>query len=65
MSLLLEIDKAVEAAVRPEMKLSSWLMLIFAILVLVGGLVICIRRAISVNRRKREEGVTVTGEGDD
>ena len=47
---------AIEAADRLTMQFSSWLMLLFAIVVLGGGLVLCIRRAIVVDREKRAAG---------
>ena len=62
MRLLLNelLENALSAPVPREMELSSWLMLFFAILVLLGGLTVCIRIAILTDRRKGQ----ATGDGD-
>jgi hypothetical protein len=44
---------------------SAWAMLAVAVLLLGGGLATCIRIALVVDRRKREEGITFQHEGDD
>lgn len=58
--LLSELKEALGAPASepiPEtMGLSAWLMLAFAIVVLLGGLLVCIRIAVVVGRRKREAG---------
>jgi len=61
MSFLSSMEVAVA---RTEMQLSSWLMLAFSILILLGGLILCIRIAISVDRKKREAGKKIDDEGD-
>jgi hypothetical protein len=47
------------------MRCEAWIMLAFAVLVLGGGLFVCIRHAIRVDRRKRQEGIVYDPEADD
>ena len=44
-----------------EMGLSAWVMLAVAVLVLGGGLIICIRRAVVVGRAKSASGESFDG----
>ena len=46
-----------------EMTLAAWLMLVVAVMLLLGGLMVCIRIAVKVDRRKAEEGVSHDDEG--
>jgi len=47
------------------MSVQAWLMLLFAMVMLGGGLTICITIAVRTDRRKRERGVGFFDEGDD
>ena len=52
---------ALAVATDLEMGLSAWLMLFFAVSVLGGGLIICIRRAVVVGRAKSAAGESFDG----
>jgi len=62
MRLLLSelVENAADVPVPTGMELSSWLLLFFAIVVLLGGLIVCIRIAILADRRKGQ----AAGDGD-
>jgi hypothetical protein len=43
----------------------AWVMLLVAVVLLGGGLSLCIGIAVAVNRRKQDEGVDFRSEDDD
>ena len=61
MSFLMEITNGAD---RLEMQLSSWMMLLFGVVVLLGWLIVCIRIAVRVGREKEKEGGTAGVGGD-
>jgi len=47
------------------MSVAAWVMLLVAVAVLFGGLAVCIAIAMTIDRKKKEEGITFQHEGDE
>lgn len=47
------------------MSVAAWIMLLVVVTVLFGGLTVCIAIAVTIDRKKREEGITFHHEGDE
>lgn len=60
---MIGVWQCLAAHVAREMTFGAWVMLVVAILLLFGGLALTIRKAVLVDRGKREAGIRYEDDG--